>query len=91
MIAAAEISSDALRTAHAVGDHPAGGDGGLRAGAAFEQAARDQKPIGALFGHDNGRVGIAPALSDGVGKIVQRDAHAVFNRIRFCPPYKGII
>ena len=37
-----------------VGGHPAGGDGGLRPGAAFEQAARDQKAIGALAGgHGN--------------------------------------
>ena len=41
------------RFAHrrAVGAHEAGRNGGLRAGAALEQAARDQEPIGALFGH----------------------------------------
>ncbi len=32
----------------AVGGDPAGGDRGLRAGAALEQAARDQQAIGAL-------------------------------------------
>ena len=33
---------------HAVGGHPAGGDRGLRPGAAFEQAARDQEAIGSF-------------------------------------------
>jgi hypothetical protein len=39
---------------NAVGGHPAGGNRGLRAGAALEQAARDQEAIG-TFPHGHGR------------------------------------
>ena len=39
-----------------IGGHPAGSDGGLRLGAAFEQAAFDQQTINAnAFGHGGQR------------------------------------
>ena len=39
---------------HAVGGHQAGGNCGLGAGAAFEQAARDQETIGTFSGGHDG-------------------------------------
>ena len=57
---------------HAVGGHAAGRDRGLRARAALEQAARDQKAIGTLAG-SHGALTIIRASRRAAAAVESRD------------------